>query len=116
MFKRQKELTEDVKQGGTLSLRTTDRLANRQELDMFFKRLEDNLDARGYRAVSKNNDSRDSDKSNSDILNQGNKSTVSTIEISLLNFFELMPFWLVYMETYGKEFLIPSFVIYISKK
>jgi hypothetical protein len=27
----------------------------------------------------------------------------------------LMPFWLFYMETYGIDFLTPSFVIYISK-
>jgi hypothetical protein len=26
-----------------------------------------------------------------------------------------MPFWLVYKETYGIDFLTPSFVIYISK-
>jgi hypothetical protein len=26
-----------------------------------------------------------------------------------------MPFWLVYREIYGKDFLTPSFVIYISK-
>jgi hypothetical protein len=33
----------------------------------------------------------------------------------LLIFFVLMPFWLVYMETYGIDFLTPLFVIYISK-
>lgn len=79
MFKRQKELTEDVKQGGTLSLRTTDRLANRGELDMFLERLENNLDSRGYQSVSKNNN-RDSDKDNSDRLNQGDESKESAIE------------------------------------
>jgi tRNA C32,U32 (ribose-2'-O)-methylase TrmJ len=79
MFKRQKELTEDVKQGGTLSLRTTDRLANRGELDMFLKRLENNLDSRGYQSVSKNNN-RESDKDNSDRLNQGDESKESTLE------------------------------------
>jgi hypothetical protein len=30
-------------------------------------------------------------------------------------FFVLMPFWLVNMEICGKDFLTPSFVIYISK-
>jgi hypothetical protein len=30
-------------------------------------------------------------------------------------FFVCMPFWLIYMETYGIDFLTPLFVIYISK-
>jgi hypothetical protein len=30
-------------------------------------------------------------------------------------FFVLMPFWLVYMETYGLDFLKASFVMYIRK-
>jgi hypothetical protein len=33
----------------------------------------------------------------------------------LLIFFFFMAFWLVYMEIYDIDFLIPSFVIYISK-
>jgi hypothetical protein len=33
----------------------------------------------------------------------------------IIDFFFFMPFWLVYMEIYDIDFLIPSFVIYISK-
>jgi hypothetical protein len=33
----------------------------------------------------------------------------------LLLIFFCMPFWLVYMEIYGADFLTPLFVIYISK-
>lgn len=78
MFKRQTELKEEVRQGGTLSLRTTDRLANRGELDMFLKRLEDNLDSRGYRSISKNNNDKVTD---SDLSNDGGEITGSAIEV-----------------------------------
>jgi hypothetical protein len=37
-------------------LRTSDRLANREELDRFLSRLREHLLSRGYKAVSKNND------------------------------------------------------------
>lgn len=56
LFKRQLELRDKVRDGGVLSLRTTDRLANREELDRFLSRLKENLMSRGYKAVSKNND------------------------------------------------------------
>ena len=56
MFKRQLELTDQVRNGGVLSIRTTDRLANREELDRFFTRLRKHLLDRNYKAISKNND------------------------------------------------------------
>lgn len=56
LFKRQLELKDKVRDGGVLSLRTTDRLANREELDRFLSRLKDHLLSRGYKAISKNND------------------------------------------------------------
>jgi hypothetical protein len=33
----------------------------------------------------------------------------------IIDIFVLTPFWLVYMETYGIDFLSPVFVIFISK-
>ena len=56
LFKRQLELKDKVRDGGVLSLRTTDRLANREELDRFLSRLKEHLINRGYKAISKNND------------------------------------------------------------
>jgi hypothetical protein len=35
--------------------------------------------------------------------------------LSFYYWFVLMPFWLVYMESYGIDFLTPSFVIYAGK-
>ena len=56
MFQRQLELTNQVRNGGVLSIRTTDRLANREELERFFTRLRKHLLERDYKAISKNND------------------------------------------------------------
>lgn len=56
MFQRQLELTNQVRNGGVLSIRTTDRLANREELERFFTRLRKHLLERGFKALSQNND------------------------------------------------------------
>lgn len=56
LFKRKLEVVDKVRDGGVLSLRTSDRLANREELDRFLSRLREHLLSRGYKAVSKNND------------------------------------------------------------
>lgn len=58
LFKRTLEVKDEVRDGGVLSLRTSDRLANREELDRFLSRLREHLLSRGYKAVSKNNDER----------------------------------------------------------
>ena len=55
LYKRQCELKDEVRTGGVLSIRTSDRLANRDELEMFLSRLKENLLSRNYKAVAKNN-------------------------------------------------------------
>ena len=55
LFQRQLELKNEFRTGGVLSIRTCDRLANREELDMFLSRLKENLLSRNYKPVSKNN-------------------------------------------------------------
>ena len=55
LFQRQLVLKNEVRTGGVLSIRTCDRLANREELDMFLSRLKENLLSRNYKPVSKNN-------------------------------------------------------------
>lgn len=65
MFQRQLELTNQVRNGGVLSIRTTDRLANREELERFFTRLRKHLLERDYKAISKNNDEKRNDMKNS---------------------------------------------------
>jgi hypothetical protein len=41
--------------------------------------------------------------------------SIDHLFLIIIDIFVLTPFWLVYMETYGIDFLSPVFVIFISK-
>lgn len=77
LFQRQLELKNEVRTGGVLSIRTCDRLANREELDMFLSRLKENLLSRNYKPVSKNNNEiKDMNKEiANEILNQSGQGS-----------------------------------------
>ena len=88
LFQRQLELKNEVRTGGVLSIRTCDRLANREELDMFLSRLKENLLARNYKPVSKNNNEiKDMQKveRDNDLVIQGREGSSEVTEGDILD-------------------------------
>lgn len=88
LFQRQLVLKNEVRTGGVLSIRTCDRLANREELDMFLSRLKENLLARNYKPVSKNNNEiKDMQKveRDNDLIIQGREGSSEVTEGDILD-------------------------------
>ena len=88
LFQRQLVLKNEVRTGGVLSIRTCDRLANREELDMFLSRLKENLLARNYKPVSKNNNEiKDMQKveRDNDLVIQGREGSSEVTEGDILD-------------------------------